>query len=208
VKLTVFGATGGVGGQVVRLALEQGHAVTAVVRDASRFTQDCHVVAVPDLADTERLQAAVAGSDAALSGVGPRTNKDITAASSATRGILAALDAAGVHRFVAVSAMPIGPIPDGEGWFGRHLLYPMLRRFLAGIYADLAVMEADIARSGLKWTIVRPPRLTDKPLGEYRTVLGANVPSGHFLSRTELAHAMLALIDDDAAVHKAVGVAR
>ncbi|MFE0224321.1 NAD(P)H-binding protein, partial [Streptomyces albidoflavus] len=32
-RITVFGATGGVGGEVVRQALEAGHEVTAVVRD-------------------------------------------------------------------------------------------------------------------------------------------------------------------------------
>ena len=38
-KLVVFGATGGTGGQVVEQALEAGHEVTAVVRDAE--TQWC-----------------------------------------------------------------------------------------------------------------------------------------------------------------------
>ena len=32
-KLTVFGATGGIGGHVVAQALESGFTVTAVVRD-------------------------------------------------------------------------------------------------------------------------------------------------------------------------------
>lgn len=32
-RITVFGATGGVGGEVVRQALEAYHEVTAVVRD-------------------------------------------------------------------------------------------------------------------------------------------------------------------------------
>ena len=36
-KITVFGATGGIGGEVVRQALDAGHKVTAVVRDAARF---------------------------------------------------------------------------------------------------------------------------------------------------------------------------
>ena len=36
-KLTVFGATGGIGGQVVRQALAAGHEVTAVIRAAGRF---------------------------------------------------------------------------------------------------------------------------------------------------------------------------
>lgn len=37
-KLTVFGATGGVGHEVVRQALAAGHEVTAVVRDPARLT--------------------------------------------------------------------------------------------------------------------------------------------------------------------------
>jgi putative NADH-flavin reductase len=212
VKLTVFGATGGVGGEIVRQAVEQGHTVTAVVRDTARFTQPphqaLHVVTVPDLADVERLRVAVAGSDAVLSGVGPRGNKDVTVASTATRHIVAALRAAGVERFLAVSAAPVGPTPPNDSLFNRRLVHPLTRKFLAGIYGDLAVMEADIAASGLAWTVVRPPRLTDRPRGDYRTAVGGNVPGGHFLSRAELAHAMLSFIADDRVSGHAVGVAR
>ncbi len=206
-KLTVFGATGGVGRQVVRLALEQGHTVTAVVRRA--FTHpDVHVVTVPDFADTDRLQDAVAGSDAALSSVGPRTRRDGAVASGVTRHILTALVAAGVGRFVAVSAAPVGPRSPEDSWLDRHVLFPIVGRVFAENYADLTVMERDIAASGLVWTVVRPPRLTDKPLGEYRLAFDGNVPRGHFVSRAEVAHAMLALLADDRARGTAVGVAR
>lgn len=211
-KLTVFGATGGIGGQVVRQALAAGHTVTAVVRDPARFTVEedpaLHVAAVPDLTDVPLLTAALSGSDAAISGIGPRKPKDVTVASSTTRAILTALTRSGVARFLAVSATPVGPIPDGEDFFNRRLVYPITRRLLRGIYGDLAVMEADIAASGLRWTVVRPPRLHDKPQGAYRTALGANVPKGHFVARAEVAHAMLAMVDDPDTFGKAVGVAR
>lgn len=211
-KLTVFGATGGIGGQVVRQALAAGHTVTAVVRDPVRFTLEpdpaLHVATIPDLTDVPALTAALSGGDAALSGIGPRNPKDVTVASTTTRAILAALTNAGVTRFLAVSATPVGPIPDGEDFLNRRLIYPVTRRFLRGIYGDLAVMEADIAASGLRWTVVRPPRLHDKPLGEYRTVIGANVPRGHFVARAEVAQAMLAMVDDPATFGTAVGVAR
>jgi putative NADH-flavin reductase len=212
VKLAVFGATGGVGTQLVKLALEQGHTVTAIMRNPAKFTvpshEGLHVVTIPDLADTERVQAAISGSDAALSGVGPSSNKDVTAASVPTRHILAALAGAGIERFVAVSAAPVGPVPPDEGVINRRVVFPLTRRMFRGIYADLAVMERDIAASGLKWTVVWPPKLTDKPLGEYRTVIGGNVSRGMFVSRAEVAHAMLALLTDDRAIRQAVGVAR
>jgi putative NADH-flavin reductase len=211
-KLVVFGATGGVGTQLVKLALEQGHTVTAVVRNPAKFTlpshEALHLVTVPDLADTERVQAAISGSDAALSGVGPSTNKDVKAASVPTRHIMAALKGAGIERFVAVSAAPVGPIPEGDSFVNKRVVYAFTRKVFAGIYGDLAVMEGDIATSGLKWTVVRPPKLTDRGLGEYRMAIGDNVPRGMFASRAEVAHAMLALLTDDRAIDKAVGVAR
>jgi putative NADH-flavin reductase len=167
-----------------------------------------HLVTVPDLADIERVQAAISGSDAALSSVGPSTTKDLTAASVPTRHILAALAGVGIDRFVAVSAAPVGPIPDSDSFVNRRLMFPLTRRFFAGIYGDLAVMEREIAASGLKWTVVRPPKLTNKAVGEYRIEIGGNVPHGMFASRAEVAHAMLALLTDDRAVRQAVGVAR
>jgi putative NADH-flavin reductase len=212
VKLAVFGATGGVGTQLVKLALEQGHTVTAVVRNPAKFTLPgltaLHLVTVPDLADTERVQAAISGSDAALSAVGPSTSKDVTAASVPTRHILTALAGAGITRFVAVSAAPVGPVPDDDSFVNRRLVFPLTRRFFGGIYGDLAVMEQEIAASGLRWTVVRPPKLTDKAVGRYRLEIGGNVPRGMFAARAEVAHAMLALLTDDRALRQMVGVAR
>ncbi len=211
-KLTVFGATGGIGGHAVRLALDAGHTVTAVVRDRSRLAvpdrPGLRVVTVEGLAEPGPLEPALAGSDAALSGIGPRSLKDAGIATVATRGVLGALEATGVRRFVAVSAMPVGPVPDGERFVGRRIAYPLVRLVLRKVYDDLETMEADIRRSGTEWTVVRPPRLTDKPLtGSYRTAIGANVPNGGFVSRADVAHAMLALLEDPRAVRQPVGVA-
>ncbi len=100
-KLTVFGATGRIGEQVVRQALDAGHKVTAVVRDPARFDvrhPALEVATVAGLTDPEVLRPALEGSDAAISGVGPRGRKDGPVASSATRGILRAMEASGVRR--------------------------------------------------------------------------------------------------------------
>jgi len=212
-KLTVFGATGGIGGHVVAQALDAGHTVTAVVRDRSRLAvpdqSGLHVVTVAGLTESGPLEPALLGSDAALSGVGPHSLRDAGVATVATRAILDALEATGVRRFAAVSAAPVGPIPDGERFVSRRIAYPLVRRVLRKVYDDLGAMEADLRRSGLEWTVVRPPRLDDKPLtGRYKLAYGANVPNRSFVSRADVAHAMLALLTDPRAIREAVGIAR
>jgi putative NADH-flavin reductase len=210
-KLTVFGASGRIGGHVVTQALDRGYTVTAVVRDRAAIDvshPSLEVISVPGLTDPAPLEPALAGSDAAISGIGPRSRKDGPVATNATRVIVPALEACGVRRFVAVSAVPVGPIPDGEGWLSRHVAYPLIRAMLRDTYADLAVMEEEIGRSRLEWTVVRPPRLVDKALsGNYRTAIGGNVARGGTIGRADVAHAMLAALDNPAMLNQAVGVA-
>jgi putative NADH-flavin reductase len=210
-KVTVFGATGRIGEQVVRQALDAGHKVTAVVRDPARFDVShpaLEVATVPGLTDPEVLRPVLEGSDAAISGVGPRGRKDGPVASSATRGILRAMEASGVRRLVAVSAVPVGPVPEGESFVNRRIVLPLISAFARDVYADLAAMEDEIRRSTTEWTIVRPPKLVNKPLtGTYRTCVGGNVPRGYSISRADVAHAMLAALDDPATVKQAVGIA-
>ncbi|HEY1642388.1 MAG TPA: NAD(P)H-binding protein [Streptosporangiaceae bacterium] len=209
-KITVFGATGRIGAQVVEQALASGHKVTAVVRDSAVFSAQhpaLEVVRVTGLTDPEALRPALEASDAAISGVGPRRRKDGPVASSTVRGILAALQASGVTRFAAVSAVPAGPVPDGESLANR-LMLPVIGALLRDTYADLTAMEQEIARSSADWTVIRPPRLTDKPLtGQYRTRTGGNVPRGYTAGRADVAHLMLAVLDDPATIGQAVGIA-
>ncbi|GII80713.1 NADH-flavin reductase [Sphaerisporangium rufum] len=210
-KVAVFGATGRTGQEVVRQALDAGHQVTAVVRDPAGLRIDhpaLQVVTTADVTRPETFQAALAGQDAVVSALGSRTRRSGGIATAATRAILRASAAAGVARVEVLSAMPVGPMPAGESAARRLILVPLLRRFLRDAYADLAAMEDEVRHSAAEWTIVRPPRLTLGPrTGDYRVVVGGNVPAARSISRADLAHAMLALLDDPAAVKQAVGVA-
>ncbi|MFF0263978.1 NAD(P)-dependent oxidoreductase [Kribbella sp. NPDC004536] len=207
-RITVFGATGGIGGHVVRQALDAGHKVTAVVRTSSAFELEhpsLDVVRVPGLDAAEPLREAVDGSTAVISGVGPRGRKDGPVASGSTKSILAAMDAAGVRRFVAVSAAPLGPVPPD--FLNRRVVFPLINLFAADVYADLRVMEADIMSSGTEWTIVRPPKLNSRALtGHYRTAIGGTVTRGYLVSRADVAHLMLSVVDDPATIGQPVGV--
>ncbi|MEU6977441.1 MULTISPECIES: NAD(P)H-binding protein [unclassified Streptomyces] len=208
-KLTVFGATGGIGREIVRQALASGHEVTAVVRDPAGFTVGGDKLAVfrSDLSDPEALREAVAGRDAVLSGLGARTRADAGVAARLTRSVLRAMEAADTRRLLVVSAAPVGPVPDGQAVVDKAML-AIVNSVLKDVYADLRAMEAELAASATDWTSVRPPKLTNKPLtGRYRSVVGGNPPRGRSLARADVAHAMLAMVDDPATVKQGVGVA-
>lgn len=210
-KLTVFGATGQVGREIVRQALAAGHEVTAVIRDAARFpvTGDAlHVSTVPAVDDPESLRDAVAGRDAVLSGLGPRRRKDAGITTPLTRSVLRAMELTGVRRLLVISAAPVGQVPEHESFMWAKVGLPLVKAIYKDHYIDLANMEDMLARSAMDWTVARPPRLVNKPLrGVYRTVVGGNVRGGTSIGRADLAHAMLAMVDDPAVVKQAVGVA-
>jgi putative NADH-flavin reductase len=219
-KLTIFAATGGIGGQLLEQAVDAGHDVTAVVRNPARLSRPVRAVTADmTAADPAAVEAAVAGADAVLSGLGPRSNADAGVAAQGTRVIVAAMQATGVRRIVAVSAAPVGTVatpghPDppkhdpGDGFFMRHLLSHVASVTLGKVFADLAQMEDILAGSGLDWTVVRPPRLTGKPLtSSYRTAYGQNLRGGLSVARADVAHYMLSVLCHPDTIKQAIGIA-
>jgi putative NADH-flavin reductase len=219
-KLTIFAATGGIGRQALEQAVAAGHDVTAVVRNPKKLPADVRIVTA-DLAtpDPAALASALEGADAVLSGLGPRSNSEAGIASQGTRAVVQAMKATGVRRIVVVSASPIGTVPSpgrpnppkhdaGDGFFMRNLFSHVPKIQFRKQYADLALMEEILRDSGLDWTVVRPPALTDKPLtGTYRTAYGQNVRRGLSISRADVAHLMLHVLDQPAAIKQSVGLA-
>ena len=219
-KLTIFAATGGVGGQLLEQAVDAGHDVTAVVRNPARLSRPVRAVTADmTAADPAAVEAAVAGADAVLSGLGPRSNADAGVAAQGTRVIVAAMQATGVRRIVAVSAAPVGTVATpgrpnapkhdpGDGFFMRHLLSHVASVTLGKVFADLAQMEDILAGSGLDWTVVRPPRLTGKPLtGRYRTAYGQNLRGGLSVPRADVAQYMLKVLGQPDTIKQAIGIA-
>ena len=219
-RLTIFAATGGVGRQTLEQAEAAGHDVTVVVRNPENLAAEVRAVTADLLVpDQPALESAVQGADAVLSGLGPRSAADAGVAAQGTSAIVRAMEVTGVRRLIVVSAAPIGtvaspgrPAPPrfdpGDGFFMRNLLSPMTKIAFRKTYADLARMEDILRGSDLDWTAIRPPRLTDKPLtGIYRTAYGQNLRRGLFISRADVAHLMLRLIDEPEAIKRTIGIA-
>ncbi|MGW4379284.1 NAD(P)-dependent oxidoreductase [Kitasatospora sp. NPDC004531] len=221
-KLTVLAATGGIGRHLLEQALAAGHDVTAVVRNPDKLgEQHWARVVRADLATAgpDELRAAVEGADAVLSGLGAVGRAGVGVAEHGTRAVVGAMRQTGVRRLVVVSAAPIGTVPSpdrphpprhdpGEGPVMRYVLTPLVKRALRAHYADLARMEDVVRASGLDWTVVRPPRLTDKPLTrDYRTAYGRNLRGGGTVSRADVAHCMLRSLGEAETVGQILGIA-
>ncbi|MER5635447.1 NAD(P)H-binding protein [Kitasatospora sp. NPDC002227] len=220
-RITIFAASGGVGRHLLDQALAAGHDVTAVVRAPAKLGPTTARVVAVDLAEAgpAELRAAVEGADAVLSGLGPVSKAEAGVAWRGTTAIVQAMKAAGVRRIVAVSAAPVGTIATpgrphpprhdpGDRGVLRYVAYPILKRVLRTHYADVARMEEVLRESGLEWTAARPVQLTDKALTRaYRTALDRNLPGGRVISRADVAHAMLAALEQPETVGRTLGLA-
>jgi putative NADH-flavin reductase len=220
-RLTIVAATGGIGRELLARATAAGHDVTALVRNPAALPAGATRVVTADLAtaDGRALEEAVAGADAVLSGLGPRPGRDGDVASRGTGSIVEAMKSTGVRRIVAVSAAPIGTVPSperpqpprydpGDGPLIRYVLGPMIKVVLRRRYADLARMEEVLRDSCLDWTVVRPPKLTDKPLtGRYRTEYERNIRGGWSISRADVAHFMLRALEQPETISRTIGIA-
>jgi putative NADH-flavin reductase len=197
-----------------------GHAVTALVRNPTNLPGGIQIVTAElSAANRATLESAVRGADAVLSGLGPRALTKAGIAAEGTRAIVQAMSATNVRRIVVVSAAPIGTVASprrpnppkhdpGDGFFMRNLGAPFARTVFRERYADLALMEDIVQDSGLDWTIVRPPRLTNGPLsGSYRTAYGQNLRRGVLVSRADVAQFMLRALEQPETIGQVIGIA-
>ena len=205
-KLLVLGATGGTGLEIVRQAIEHGHEVTAFVRNPERLKPFGEAISVirGDLLESSELGPAIQGQDAVLSAFGPRYPVSKSEAHLLERFAVALTNA---MRQVKVSRVTV----ESVAFLFKGALVPpaylLGRLFFPVTVADANAMEEIIGTSGLDWTIVRPPQLTDKPRsGKYRIKEGHLPRFGFAVSRADVADFMIATVEKHASIGKVVGI--
>jgi putative NADH-flavin reductase len=163
-NLTVFGATGGVGREVVSQALDVGHHVTAYLRNPAKLTvtQPNLTVITGELADRDAVQRAVRGADAVISAMGPSLDRKATGMPlvEGTRTIVDAMRAEGVERYIGMATPSLRDPRDKASLLGRLVPF-MGRTFLSRAYHELLEMSQIVTNSDLDWTIARFTRPTD-----------------------------------------------
>jgi putative NADH-flavin reductase len=205
-KLAILGATGATGLEIVGQATARGHSVTAIVRSPDRLREFDHRITVrqANLLDSAELEQVLRGSDAIVTGFGPRilpSKAEAHLLERFARAVTKAMVRARVRRVVVESVAPLfkGSMIPPWNLLGT-LLFPALLR-------DAAAMEKIFQESELDWTMVRPPRLTDKPYtGKYRIQEGQLPRFAFQASRADVADLMIKAVEYHLSIRKIVGV--
>jgi len=203
-RLFILGATGGTGRLLVEQAVARGHDVTAFVRAPEKLTTPREHLSVcrGDPRDADGLAAALPGHDAVLSCLGPPGPARSTLLHDSARSIVSAMQAAGVHRLLVISAAVL--FEDAGAFVDL-----MRRTLLKNVAEDNGAMERVIAASDLAWTIARPPRLTHGRMTRRYRVAEDHLPRrGFLISRADVAHFLLSALEGNAHLRRIVGVAR
>ena len=167
-KILVLGATGRTGRLFTRKALQEGHAITAYVRnpDKARALLGAHpnlTITLGDLNDTERLAATSAGQDVMVSLLGQKATVREFLHSTFLQErlplLMQTVTGAGVKHCVLLSAYGVGDTV-------RTASLPMrlvCKVIMHGIFTDKVRADALVADYQPYISRAHPGRLTDKP---------------------------------------------
>ncbi|MGW6613051.1 NAD(P)-dependent oxidoreductase [Streptomyces erythrochromogenes] len=192
-QLTVLGATGPIGRQVLRQALAAGHRVTALVRDPARLPErdDARVtVVIGDAASASDVEEAARGSQALICALGPGKDYKSALATRTAGPVLEAMAAAGVTRLVWLSALGSGDTVRRQSLFQAGAS----RLVMGTLMADKGIADETIAGSDRDWTIALPVMFADGPAtGAYETIPldGTRGRVGGRISRADVADFLL-----------------
>lgn len=160
-NITVFGASGKTGRQIIRKGLSLGHTITAYVRrkDSIELEDPKLKIIVGNLNDADKLKEAIRGADACISALGGSSlRKRSIEVTDGISTIIKLMEELGVSRFIYLSSIGAGESRFFMPGFTRFLVCDI---FLRIPLADHTLNEENLKKSKLNWTIVRPGGLTE-----------------------------------------------
>lgn len=195
--IALFGATGRTGGHVLDQALKAGHEVRALARRpaAIRVTSDSLEVVQGDVLDRAAVNRVVEGADLVISVFGRVKDSPDALQTDGTRNIVESMKEHGVTRIISLSGGGL-PAPQDKPKVPDRVIRLLLRTLAAKVLRDAAGHLKVLQDSGLDWTVVRGPVLTDAAFtGVYR-VGWVGVDASTKIGRADLADFILHQVHD------------
>lgn len=206
-KLAVFGGTGQTGKPLLEQALAAGHEVKALVRDPGKLPLSLSAherleVIQGDALDAAAVARTVEGTEAVLSVLGQTKGSPPDLVTRATENIIAAMKAHGVKRVLTLTGAGV-PDPKDKPKVVDRVFTFLLKRISGAVLEDGKQHAARLRESGLEWTVVRGPRLTNGPhTGRYRVGF-VGKDSGVQVPRADVADFMLKEVQNPRFVRQA-----
>ncbi len=202
-KIILFGASGKTGRIFMKLALEQGHEVTAVVRDPNSVTalhQNLQI-AVVGLFDREAVRSVAKGKELAVSCLGGDANKKSTMLTDMMNSIVPVLKESGVKTMFHISSAGIHDEMPGA------ISKIIINLFFKNAIADHKSAAKCVMDSGMDYLILRPLSLTEGELTKKFRMSYDSVPKGgREISREDVAYLLSKAIGDEEYRNKSIGI--
>ncbi len=197
-EIVIAGGHGKIALLTERLLVDAGHTVRALIRNAAHAADIEATGAQPVVADLEALEPdqlapLVRGADAIVyaAGAGPGSGaaRKWTMDYGGAVKLIEACRRAGVDRYVMVSARGADADAPDDGGFGTYL-------------RAKGQADAELAASGLRYTILRPVGLTDEPGSD---AISTAADSGvETIPRADVAAAIVAVLGEPRTAGKTI----
>lgn len=196
-RVVIAGGHGKIAMQLTGLLAERGHEVASLIRNPDHSAEveaaGASEAVVCDLEtdDADRIAAAVDSADAIVfaAGAGPGSSveRKETMDYGGAAKLIEAASVKGVARYVIVSSMGADAEREGDETFDVYL-------------RAKGRADAELAESGLDYTIVRPGALTDEPATG--KVFASERGERGSIPRADVAAVLAAVLEGPAAVGK------
>jgi uncharacterized protein YbjT (DUF2867 family) len=196
--VVVLGGHGQVARMLLALLAARGDPARGIVRNPEHAADLAAVGAEPLIGDVERedITPLVEGADAVVmaAGAGPGSGpaRKRTVDFGGAVKLIDAAKANGVRRYVMISAMGASEPSVGSG---------AMRPYVEA----KAAADAELAASGLEYTIVRPGRLMDDP-GTGRVEVAGRLGRFGSITRSDTAAVLAAVLDTPTTIGKTFDV--
>jgi putative NADH-flavin reductase len=200
-KIAVIAANGRSGQAFVAAALAAGHSVRAGVFGENPFKPQENLQVVPcDARKSAQVSALIRGTDAVVSLIGHARGVTADVQTVAMRKIIDAMHRNKLHRIVSLTG-------TGVRYPGDHVsLLDRMLNFGLGLVDAHRIQDGNehaelLGKSGLDWTIIRVLKLTDAEPESFQ--LNEHGPAKSFVSRQEVAQAILQVLTEESFIRKA-----
>lgn len=128
-KIVIFGASHGIGYQLLKLALEQGHEVTALLRNPNKLKTDdkkIHVIK-GDILDPASVAHAITGQDSICICIGiPPSRKPVDVFSKGIKNVLTSMGNNNAQKLIVITGIGAGDSKGHGGFLYDRVINPLL----------------------------------------------------------------------------------